>query len=75
MAKSEMTTMERKWTERHRLQALGRESADLLLKNCKLVNVLSGEIEDGIDIAIGGDRTGGGGRGSEAAHARDCTAL
>ncbi len=70
-----MTTMERKWTERHRLQALGRESADLLLKNCKLVNVLSGEIEDGIDIAIGGDRIVGVGHGYEAAHVIDCTGL
>ena len=67
--------MERKWTERHRLQALGRESADLLLKNCKLVNVLSGEIEDGIDIAIGGDRIVGVGHGYEAAHVIDCTGL
>ncbi len=43
-------------TEKESLQrrinaAAGRESADLLIRNCRIVNVLSGEIESG-DIAV-----------------------
>ena len=38
--------------------AAGRKAADLVIKNCKIVNVFSGEIEDG-DIAITGDKIAG----------------
>ena len=38
--------------------AAGRKLADLVIKNCKIVNVFSGEIEDG-DIAITGDKIAG----------------
>ncbi|RLF19228.1 MAG: adenine deaminase [Thermoprotei archaeon] len=36
--------------------AKGIEKADLVIKNCTLVNVYSGEILDKIDIAVRGDR-------------------
>ncbi len=38
--------------------AAGRKSADLVIKNCKIVNVFCGEIEDG-DIAIVGNKIAG----------------
>ena len=40
------------WNKSHIRQALGKEKADLVLRNCRLVNVLSGEIEEGVDIAV-----------------------
>lgn len=43
-------------TFRHRRQALGEEPCDLVLRNARLVNVLSGRIEEGVDIAVGGNR-------------------
>ncbi len=36
--------------------ALGKEKADLVVKNATLVNVYSGEILEGIDVAVKGDR-------------------
>ena len=45
--------------------ARGDTPADLLLTNCKIVNVFSGEIEES-DIAIAGDRIAGVGRGYAA---------
>lgn len=36
--------------------ATGKEEADVVVKNGHLVNVYSGEIENGIDVAIKGDR-------------------
>src|SRR5688500_9116501 len=45
--------------------ARGDAPADLLLNNCRIVNVFSGEIEES-DIAIGGDRIAGVGRGYAA---------
>lgn len=63
---------ESKRTERQRLQSLGREDADVVLRNCRLVNVLSGEIEDGVDIAIGGERIVGVGKGYRAQCVIDC---
>jgi len=41
--------------------AAGRKLADLVIKNCKIVNVFSGEIEDG-EIAIVGDKIAGVGK-------------
>ena len=32
--------------------ALGREKAELVIKNAKLVNVCTREIEDGADVAV-----------------------
>ena len=43
----------------------GLEMADLVIRNCQLVNVLSGEIEPDIDIAIKSDQIVGVGRGYE----------
>lgn len=44
-------------SETHYLkEAQGFERADLVIRNCRLVNVLSGEIENGVDIAIKGDQ-------------------
>lgn len=63
---------ESKRTERQRLQSLGGEDADVVLRNCRLVNVLSGEIEDGVDIAIGGERIVGVGKGYRARCVIDC---
>ncbi|MDX9724033.1 MAG: adenine deaminase [Myxococcota bacterium] len=40
----------------HREAALGARPADLVLSNCRMVNVLSGRIEEGASIAISGDR-------------------
>lgn len=39
-----------------REHALGKQPADLLLTGCRLVNVLSGRIEEGVSIAIAGSR-------------------
>ncbi len=44
---------------RYREDALGKRPAELLLTNCKLVNVLSGRIEEGVSIAISGSRVVG----------------
>ena len=41
--------------------ASGRVAADLVIKNCKIVNVYSGEIESG-EIAIVGDKIAGVGK-------------
>ena len=38
--------------------AAGRKPADLVIKNCKIINVFSGEIEDG-EIAITGEKIAG----------------
>ena len=38
--------------------AAGREKADVLIKNCKVINVFSGKIQDG-EIAIAGDMIAG----------------
>ena len=48
---------------RHRRQALGELPCDLLLKNARLVNVLTGTVEDGVDIAVAGSRVVGVGDG------------
>ncbi len=53
-------------------QALGKEKADLVLKNCRLVNVLSGEIEENAEIAIGGERVVGVGTGYDGRRIVDC---
>ncbi len=50
----------------YRLEANAQTPADLLLKNCNLVNVLSGEIEENIDIAICGKEIVGVGPGYSA---------
>ncbi len=42
-----------------REHALGKQPADLLLTGCRLVNVLSGRIEEGVSIAIAGSRVVG----------------
>ena len=55
----------------HREQALGQEPVDLLLTNCRMVNVLSGRIEEGQSIAIAGTRVVGIGEGYEAAEVID----
>ena len=34
--------------------ALGRSKADILIKNCALINVLTGEIQENVDVAIRG---------------------
>lgn len=44
----------------------GLEMADLVIRNCRLVNVLSGEIEDDVDIAIKGEQIVGVGQGYQA---------
>ena len=44
---------------RYREDALGKHPAELLLTNCKLVNVLSGRIEEGVSIAVSGSRVVG----------------
>ncbi|MBQ9244043.1 MAG: adenine deaminase [Proteobacteria bacterium] len=49
-----------------REEACARKKAGLILKNCRLVNVLSGEIENGADIAICGSQIVGIGPGYEA---------
>ena len=53
--------------DKHKLLAVARgdEKADLLLRNGRLVNVFSGEIEE-TDIAIAGDRIAGTGPGYTA---------
>jgi adenine deaminase len=50
-----------------REHALGLHPADLVLKNCRLVNVLSGRIEERVTIAVSGSRVIGLGdyRGAE----------
>lgn len=52
---------------RYREHALGLEPADLVLTNCRLVNVLSGAVEEGVSIAVSGTRVVGIGdyRGTE----------
>lgn len=52
---------------RHREAALGAQPADLVLANARLVNVLSGRVEEGVSIAISGSRVVGVGdyRGAE----------
>ena len=50
----------------YREEACARKKAGLLLKNCALVNVLSGEIEENVDIAICGNQIVGIGPGYEA---------
>ncbi|MCB0115648.1 MAG: adenine deaminase [Caldilineaceae bacterium] len=50
--------------------ARGDEKADLLLRNARLVNVFSGEIEE-TDIAVAGDRIAGIGPGYVAHHEVD----
>ena len=47
----------------YREVAAGKKPADVVLKHCKLVNVLSGEIEDDVDIALCGDEIVGVGGG------------
>ncbi|MBO4351185.1 MAG: adenine deaminase [Proteobacteria bacterium] len=47
----------------HLAQALGEKHADLVLKHCRLVNVLSGEIEQDVEIAISGNEIIGVGQG------------
>ena len=42
---------------RYREDSLGKRPAELLLTNCKLVNVLSGRIEEGVSIAVSGIST------------------
>ena len=49
----------------HLVQALGEKRADLVLKHCRLVNVLSGEIEQDVEIAIAGNEIIGVGHGYE----------
>lgn len=49
-----------------RLEASAQKNADLILTNCRLVNVLSGEIEDDVDIAIKNDEIVGLGKGYHA---------
>ncbi len=49
----------------HLAQALGDVRADLVLKHCSLVNVLSGEIEEDVEIAIVGNEIVGVGQGYE----------
>lgn len=44
-------------------QTLGQEKADLRLDHCRLVNVLSGRIEEDVSIAIAGERVVGVGNG------------
>ena len=56
---------------RHRQQALGEQPCDLVLKNARLVNVLSGRIEDGVDIGIAGSRVVGVGAGYQGAEELD----
>ena len=51
--------------DNHREAALGKRRADLVIRNCRLVNVLSGEIENGVDIAVCGDEIVGVGTGYE----------
>lgn len=53
-------------TKAYRLQANAQTEADLLLTHCKLVNVLSGEIEDDVDIAVCGREIVGVGAGYKA---------
>ena len=50
----------------YREEACARKKAGLILKNCRLVNVLSGEIEENIDIAICGKQIVGVGPGYDA---------
>ena len=51
--------------------AAGRKAADVVLRHCRLVNVLSGEIEENVDIAIAGTEIVGVGKDYEAAHEVD----
>ena len=51
--------------------ARGDAPADLLLANCKLINVFSAEIETSADIAICGDTIAGVGRGYQARETAD----
>ncbi|MDY0058838.1 MAG: adenine deaminase [Myxococcota bacterium] len=55
----------------HREAALGSRPADLLLANCRLVNVLSGRIEEGVSIAIAGNHVVGIGTEYEGAERID----
>ena len=47
----------------YRAAAVGEKPAEVVLKHCKLVNVLSGEIEDDVEIALCGDTIVGVGSG------------
>ena len=47
--------MEDRRMKAYRAQAAGKIPADLVLNHCRLVNVLSGEIEEDVTIAICGD--------------------
>ncbi len=60
-------------TERksNREAAAGTKPADVVLKHCRLVNVLSGEIEENVDIAIAGHEIVGVGRDYAGAHEVD----
>ena len=51
--------------------ALGAKPADVVLKHCRLVNVLSGEIEENVDIAISGGEIVGVGQDYAGAHEVD----
>ena len=46
-------------------EALGKKQADIVLKHCRMVNVLSGEIEQDVKIAISGREIVGVGQGYE----------
>ena len=51
--------------------AAGRKKADLVLKNCRIVNVFTGEIEEG-DIAVYGGHIAGVGNYNGAETVIDC---
>ncbi len=57
---------------RHREQALGQQPADVLLTNCRLVNVLSGRIEEKSAIAIAGEEIVGIGPHYQGREVIDC---
>ena len=59
-------------THFHRLEAMGQKDVDLLLTHATLVNVLSGELQEGTDIAIHGEDIVGIGPGYRATHTLDC---
>lgn len=54
-----------------RREANAERDSDILLRNCRLVNVLSGEIEENVDIAIAGFQIVGVGPGYRAAQEID----
>ncbi|MHC4600604.1 MAG: adenine deaminase [Planctomycetota bacterium] len=51
--------------------ALSRKSADLVIRNVKLVNVFTGDIEEGVDLAVAGDTIAGIGKYEAAAEVID----